>query len=115
MNLVKCIPFVGTAVSGCECINALAHGDIKGFFWKGAETLVDGALDATIVMSGGLTSLITAPIKTAGTKGAAVAVTSIAYNVGVRSLGGAVFDTLNPAQNNANNCKIDYNTIFLKS
>jgi hypothetical protein len=107
MNFVKCIPFVGTTVTGCECVNALLHGDVTGSICKGVETAIDGALDATIVMSGGLSGLVTAPIKTAAKKGAILAGSVAVKAVVGRAFAGVVVDHINPARDNSQNCKFD--------
>lgn len=62
MFIVKCLPIVGTAVNGVEAVAALADGDGKRFISKLAQTGVGAALDTAFVMSGGLSSLVTAPL-----------------------------------------------------
>lgn len=87
------MPFVGTTISACECIGSVARGDFKGALWKLGETVVDGALDATILASGGLAAVITTPGKMAG-KTAGKAVVSVAVKaVGARALGGVLLDS----------------------
>lgn len=63
MFLVKCIPIVGTAVNACEAVGALIDGDGQKFVSKLAQTGVGAVLDTAFVMSGGLSSIATAPLK----------------------------------------------------
>lgn len=62
MFIVKCLPIVGTAVNGVEAVAALADGDGKRFASKLAQTGVGAVMDTAFVMSGGLSSLVTAPL-----------------------------------------------------
>lgn len=65
-SIVKCIPILGTAINGVEAVMALAEGDGKKCLAKLAQASVGAALDTAFVMSGGLSSLVTAPL-TGGT------------------------------------------------
>lgn len=62
MFIVKCLPIVGTAVNGVEAVGALIDGDGKRFASKLAQTSVGAVMDTAFVMSGGLSSVITAPL-----------------------------------------------------
>lgn len=62
MFIVKCLPIVGTAVNAVEAVAALADGDGKKCVAKLAQTGVGVAMDTAFVMSGGLSSLMTAPL-----------------------------------------------------
>lgn len=73
MFLVKCIPLVGTAVTGAEAVVALVDGDGKKFFSKLVQTGVGAAMDTAFVMSGGLSSLVTAPLKGGAIEGGKIA------------------------------------------
>ena len=44
---------MGTAISVYETIEALARGNANGALWKLGETVVDGVMDATVVLSVG--------------------------------------------------------------
>ncbi|CAF3099000.1 unnamed protein product [Rotaria sp. Silwood2] len=94
MSFIKCIPILGTALSACECINAAVHGDFEGAAWKLGETVLDGALDALTIASGGLTGIITAPGKAAAKEAGKVAGKVVGAAVCARVLGGAVADTI---------------------
>lgn len=63
MFLVKCIPFVGTAVNATEALGALFNGDGKEFVSKLAQTVVGAGMDTVFVLSGGASSILTAPLK----------------------------------------------------
>lgn len=63
MFLVKCLPFVGTAVTAAEAVVALREGNNKKFFSKLLQTGVGASMDAAFLMSGGISSLATAPLK----------------------------------------------------
>lgn len=66
MFIVKCLPIVGTAVNAVEAVAALADGDGKKCVAKLAQTGVGAAMDTAFIMSGGLSSFMTAPL-TGGT------------------------------------------------
>lgn len=66
MFIVKCLPIVGTAINGVEAVVALVEGDGKKCVAKLAQAGVGAAMDTAFVMSGGLSSLVTAPL-TGGT------------------------------------------------
>ena len=85
MNYIKCVPFLGTSVSALQCIGALIEGDFKRAGCRLVETVVDGALDATIVYSGGLAALITTPGKIGG-KAAVKAVLQKVATTGIRAV-----------------------------
>lgn len=73
MFLVKCIPIVGTAVTAVEAIEALIDGDGKTFAAKLVQTGVGAAMDTAFVMSGGASSLVTAPLKGGAIEGGKIA------------------------------------------
>ncbi|KAJ6645872.1 hypothetical protein Bhyg_01081 [Pseudolycoriella hygida] len=72
MFVIKCIPFVGTAVNACEAVGALVEGDGNKFFSKLAQTGVGAVMDTAFVMSGGMSSLVTAPLKGGAIEGGKV-------------------------------------------
>jgi hypothetical protein len=82
MGWLNCIPFVGTITSAVECAKAVYRGDGKGALWKLGETLVDGALDVSIIATGGLAGIATAPGK--------IALSAAASSLGARVLTGVV-------------------------
>lgn len=63
MFIVKCIPFVGTAVAGTEAVRAAIDGDGKKCAAKLAETGVGAAMDTVFVDTGGAPTVATAPLK----------------------------------------------------
>ena len=63
MFIVRCIPLLGTAVTAVEAVDALVEGDGKTFLAKSAQATISGALDALFFLSGGASSLVTAPLK----------------------------------------------------
>lgn len=67
--MIKCLPFVGTFVTGCEAIVALTELDGQKFVSKMVQTGVGAAMDTAFVMSGGMSSLVTAPLKVATAEG----------------------------------------------
>lgn len=64
MFIFKCLPIMDTAVNAVETVVALAEGDGKKCVAKlaQAKTRVGAAMDSAFVMSGGLSSLMTAPL-----------------------------------------------------
>ena len=92
MEWVKCIPLVGTAVSAGECVGAVIRGDGTGALWKLGETVVDGALDASIFLTGGLAAAATAPGKAAGKAIAGAVVKAVARRAAVGYVAGSVAD-----------------------
>ena len=92
MEWVKCVPIVGTAISAVECVDAALRGDGKGALWKLGETLVDGALDASIFLTGGLAAAATAPGKAAGKAVVGVVVKAVAGRAAVGYVAGSVAD-----------------------
>lgn len=62
MFIVKCLPIVGTAVNTIEAVAAFADGDGKKGVAKLAQAGVGAAMDTAFVMSGGFSSLVTAPL-----------------------------------------------------
>ena len=93
MNWVKCIPFVGTAISAVECVEAVFDGNGNRALVKLGETLIDGALDATVVLSGGMAALATAPGKIAGKTVGKVTARVLVNTVAVRAVVGATLDS----------------------
>ena len=89
MNWVKCVPFVGTAMNAVECLKAACRDDIQGAVWKLGETEVDGIMDATVVLSDGLTTAITTPGKLAGRAAGKVVTTAAVEAIAARALTGA--------------------------
>lgn len=78
MFVIKCIPVVGTIVTAAEAVEALIEGDGKKFASKLAQTAVGGVMDAAFVMSGGATSLVTAPLKGGAIEGGKILALNIA-------------------------------------
>lgn len=73
MFLLKCVPFASTAVNAIETVGALTDGDGRRFFSKFLQTGVGVAMDTAFVMSGGLSSLVTAPLKGGAIEGGKIA------------------------------------------
>ena len=72
-TIVRCIPVVGTAVSAVEAVGALIEGDGKTFLAKTAQATISGGLDAMFILSGGVSSLVTAPLKVGMVEGGKIA------------------------------------------
>lgn len=73
MFLVRCIPIVGTAINAVEAGMALAEGDGRKCASKLAQAGVGVVMDAAFVMSGGMSSLVTAPLKGGAIEGGKIA------------------------------------------
>ena len=64
MFVVKCLPFVGTAVHAYECAEATWQGEGRRALWKLGETGVGAGLDMLTIVSGGI--LVSIPAKVTG-------------------------------------------------
>lgn len=73
MFTLKLLPFVGTTWNAVEAVGALIDGDGKRFLAKSVQTIGGVGMDTVLVMSGGLSTLVTAPLKIAAIEGGKVA------------------------------------------
>lgn len=73
LHFVRCIPFLGTAVTAVEAVRAGIDGDKKECVSKLVQTGIGGIMDAAFVFSGGLSSLATAPLKGGAIEGGKIA------------------------------------------
>lgn len=73
MFIVKCIPIVGTAVTAIEAVGAAIDGDGKKCVSKLAQTGIGAVMDVAFVMSGGASSIVTAPLKGGAIEGGKLA------------------------------------------
>lgn len=87
MFVFKCVPFMGTAISTYETIAAAFEGDGKKCLSKLAQTGVGVAMDTAIIMSGGLSSLVTAPLQTAAMESGKIAGKKVIQSLVVREAG----------------------------
>lgn len=94
MNWIKAIPFVGTTISAGECIGAVFNGNFKEAGCKLVETCFDAAMDATVIASGGLASIITAPGKIAGKQAGKMVAGAAVKAVAGRAFAGVVADSI---------------------
>lgn len=84
MFVIKCIPMVGTFVTALEAVEALIEGDGRKFASRLVQTAVGGVMDAAFVMSGGASSIVTAPIKGGVIEGGKIAGKKVVEQIVIR-------------------------------
>lgn len=87
MFVFKCLPLVGTAITAVEAVAAAAEGDGKKCLSKLAQTGVGAAMDTAFIMSGGFSSLATAPLQGAALEGGKAAGKRLMQQIVVREAG----------------------------